>query len=138
MIETLVLPAPLRDQLEQEAGAAFPRESCGLVEGSRENSVARVWALHPMPNLSPAPDSFEIDPAAHIALLRRRRGTGREIIGCYHSHPNGRAEPSPRDIAGAGEIDFLWLIAALENTTAPAHFACFVWTGSEFARVIIE
>jgi proteasome lid subunit RPN8/RPN11 len=142
MIETLALPAPLCAQLEQEAKAAFLRECCGLIEGIRHSltlSPSRVEAIsiHPVPNLAHEPDRFEIDPAAHIALLRKLRGTGREIIGCYHSHPNGRPEPSPRDIAGAAETDFLWLIAALENTDADPVTAAFVWTGSAFTPVRI-
>ena len=31
------------------------------------------------------------------------------MIGHYHSHPNGSAEPSPRDLAAA-EPGRLWLI----------------------------
>jgi len=138
MIQTLALAQPLREQLAQEARVAFPHECCGLLEGVREGGAGSALALHPAPNLSNEPDRFEIDPSAHIALLRKLRGTGRDIIGCYHSHPNGRAEPSRRDIAGAAETDFLWVIAALEHATVPIHLACFAWTGSAFARVIIE
>ena len=47
-----------------------------------------------MRNLADTPDRFEIDPAEQIKLMRALRGAGREIIGCYHSHPNGSAEPS--------------------------------------------
>ncbi|HEY3639228.1 MAG TPA: M67 family metallopeptidase [Rhizomicrobium sp.] len=146
MIGRFVLPAPLRAKLEQEAKRAFPRECCGLIEGIIETGisglsndesdcVARATALHPAPNLAAAPDRFEIDPVAHFALLRGLRGTHRAIIGCYHSHPNGRAEPSPRDISGAAETGFLWLIVALESAEAPIHLACFAWTGFAFAKV---
>ena len=135
MIDVLELPGPLCEQLKREAAAALPRECCGLVEGVCEGRAARAAALHPLPNTAPEPDRFEIDPSAHIALLRRLRGTGRQIIGCYHSHPNGRPEPSPRDLAGAGETGFLWLIAALERADAMAQLACFVPTGTGFAAV---
>ena len=160
MIGTLTLAAALRDQLEQEAKAAFPRECCGLIEGVRTLSLrvyaetsagqqilpvprspgeggskAGITALHPTSNLASEPDRFEIDPATHIGLLRNLRGTNRAIIGCYHSHPSGRAEPSPGDIAGAGEVDFLWLITALKGATDRPYLACFVWTGSEFVKV---
>jgi proteasome lid subunit RPN8/RPN11 len=138
MIACLELPALLFEQLKQEARAAFPRECCGFVEGIRRGAVAQTLALHSMPNLAPEPDSFAIDPTAQIALLRGLRGTGCEIIGCYHSHPNGRPEPSQRDIAGAGETNFLWLIAALEGTGIEPAVACFVWTGAAFAPLRIE
>jgi proteasome lid subunit RPN8/RPN11 len=135
MIETLALAAALRGQLEREAQAAFPRECCGLIEGMIGLSKGDAAALHPTPNIASEPDRFEIDPAAHIALLRRLRGTGRAIIGCYHSHPNGRPEPSWCDADSAGETGFLWLIAAIENNLAAPHLACFNWTGSVFKPV---
>jgi proteasome lid subunit RPN8/RPN11 len=112
MIAALLLPQPLRDQIEREACAAVPRECCGLIEGVREGDVARAVALHPMRNLASEADSFEIDPAGHCRLQRSLRGTGRAIVGCYHSHPDGRAVPSDRDLAGDG--DFIWLIAAAD------------------------
>jgi proteasome lid subunit RPN8/RPN11 len=113
VIERVILAHPLREQMAREARSAFPRECCGLIEGVMEGSVATVAAVHPTANLATDSDRFEIDPAEQIALLRQLRGTGREIIGCYHSHPNGRAEPSPRDRENAVGADFLWLIIAL-------------------------
>lgn len=102
----------LRERIAQEARTAFPRECCGLIEGLREKDAARVTAIHPTRNLACEADRFEIDPLEQFALLRASRGRGNDIIGCYHSHPNGRAEPSARDLANAGEEDFIWVIAA--------------------------
>ena len=72
-------------------GPRFPRECCGLIEGERHGDTAVAVALHATRNLAEASDRFAIDPAAQFALLRALRGTGRDIIGCYHSHPNGHA-----------------------------------------------
>jgi proteasome lid subunit RPN8/RPN11 len=105
----LLLADDLREQIAREARAAFPRECCGLIEGD----ALRVAALHPARNISEDADRFEIDPADHFRALRMARANGRAIIGCYHSHPNGRAEPSARD--GDGEDGFLWLIAAISG-----------------------
>ena len=138
MIGVLELSVQHREHLQTNATITFPRECCGLIEGVCEESTARATALHPMPNLSTESDGFEIDPAVHIALLRSLRGTNRAIIGCYHSHPNGRPEPSPRDAAGAMEEGFLWLIAAIESAAAEPSIACFVWTDSAFEPVHIE
>ncbi|HTQ12750.1 MAG TPA: M67 family metallopeptidase [Rhizomicrobium sp.] len=106
----LGLSAGLRDALAREARAAWPRECCGLIEGVREGEGWRALALHPTANIAGAPERFEIDPAAHVRLLRALRGTGRDVIGCYHSHPDGVAAPSARD----GGVDFIWLIAAVD------------------------
>ena len=85
----------------------------------------RATAFHPTRNLAAEPDRFEIDPSVHIRLLRALRGTGRDIVGCYHSHPNGRAELSPRDRQSAGDENFIWLIAAIGvDDVEFAAFAC--------------
>ncbi len=133
----LVLPSALAAQIEGEAQAAFPRECCGLIEGVRAGDDVEAVALHPAANLSAEADRFEIDPAAQFAALRTARANGREIIGCYHSHPGGAAEPSPRDLAGAGEEGFLWLIAALSEASAPVHFAAFAFAAGRFEPVAI-
>ena len=113
MAARLILPEPLRTQLLTEARAALPRECCGLLEGVRDGGTVRVLALHPTANVSRAPETgFEIDPAAHFALQRALRGTEQAVVGCYHSHPNGRAEPSPRDRAGSCEDGWIWVIIA--------------------------
>jgi desampylase len=109
-----VLSDALQLQLIAEARAAYRNECCGLIEGVRAGDTIEAIKLHPTRNLAAAADRFEIDPAEHIHLLRALRGTGREIVGCYHSHPDGRAQPSARDRDSAGEENFVWLIAALD------------------------
>jgi len=126
---SLVLSDALHRQLSAEARAAYPNECCGLLEGVRHDDTIEVLALRPTRNLADAPDAFEIDPAEHIRLLRTLRGTGREIVGCYHSHPNGEARPSARDRAQAQDRNFVWLICA-----APL-LRGFVWTGPDFAEI---
>lgn len=112
MPRRIELPPALAEQLHQEARAAGLRECCGLIEGARDSESFRVSALHSARNLAGPADRFEIDPRDHIDAIRRARANGRGIIGCYHSHPGGKAEPSVTDLAGAGEEDFLWLIEA--------------------------
>jgi desampylase len=123
VVERIVLSSSLRDRLLDEGRSAFPRECCGLLVGVLEETVAHIVAIHPARNIATEPDRFEIDPADHIRLLRELRGTGRDIIGCYHSHPNGRAEPSPRDRDGAFGDGFLWLIVALTSGVEGASAA---------------
>jgi proteasome lid subunit RPN8/RPN11 len=40
------------------------------------------------------------------------------VIGHWHSHPNGRAEPSARDAARALDNGQIWLILAGGRATA--------------------
>jgi proteasome lid subunit RPN8/RPN11 len=130
VIVSLLLPEDLRAQIAREAEIALPRECCGLIEGYREDARAVATALHPTRNIAREDDRFEIDPAQHVALLKKLRGSDREIIGCYHSHPNGRAAPSDHDRAAAGEAGFFWLIQA-------AELRGFVWDGAVFCGVAL-
>jgi proteasome lid subunit RPN8/RPN11 len=127
--QSIELPAALAEQIRREALAAHPGECCGLIEGRCDGDVFRVMALHPARNLAQDTDRFEIDPGDHLAASKVARANGRELIGCYHSHPAGRAQPSARDLFGAGEEDFLWLIAAGEE------LAAFVYFGGGFVGV---
>ncbi len=128
---TVAMAEGLRRQILDEARAAHPAECCGLLEGAREGGRFRVIALHPARNLSTDPHRFEIDPRERIAAQKRAREQGTRVIGCYHSHPNGQALPSIADRAGAGEDDFLWLIAGGESLNAFVY-SRGVFTGADW------
>jgi proteasome lid subunit RPN8/RPN11 len=114
----VTLPARLVADIRAAARDAFPDECCGLLEGAHDGEDFHVTALHPARNLAASPDRFEIDPADHFVARRAARATGHAIIGCYHSHPNGKTQPSVADLAGANEENFLWLIASNEDLAA--------------------
>ena len=81
-------------------------EVCGLLFGRPE----RIEAAERTANIADDPSrAFEIEPAALFMAIRLERQGGPSLIGHYHSHPNGSAEPSPRDLA-ASEPGRLWLI----------------------------
>jgi proteasome lid subunit RPN8/RPN11 len=128
----LVLPEQLQTQILAEAKAAHPGECCGLIIGARDGDAATALSLHPARNLAARDDRFEIDPADHFAALKAARASGLAVIGCYHSHPDGAARPSQRDLAGAGEDGFVWLIAAGGDL---AVFVYFTGTFTDAALV---
>jgi proteasome lid subunit RPN8/RPN11 len=132
-VKRLILPQSLAAQLEAEARQAFPRECCGLLEGVWDGDSAELIHLWPAPNLATAPDRFEIAPGAHFAALKAARNRHHAILGCYHSHPNGSAVPSPRDLAGAAEDNFIWLIAA--TTGAAVELAAYVFSSEGFGKI---
>ena len=113
--DVFFLSARSRQQLVAEARTAYPRECCGLIEGLREGKTINVLRLHPARNLATRAGRFEIDPMEQFRLLRALRDTEREIVGCYHSHPNGAPIPSVFDLEMAAEEDFVWLIAAVDS-----------------------
>ncbi|OYU16206.1 MAG: peptidase [Alphaproteobacteria bacterium PA4] len=85
------------------------RECCGLLLGTTGHIATAV----PAANVAATPErAFEIDPATLLRVHRDARGAGQKVIGHYHSHPNGKPEPSPRDAARAIENGQIWLIIA--------------------------
>lgn len=100
-----------------DAAAASPdREICGLLIGQPGVQLARVEVLVPADNVAADPSrSFEIAPATLLASHRNARGAGCRVIGHWHSHPNGRIEPSKRDAARAADNGQIWLIIAGGN-----------------------
>jgi proteasome lid subunit RPN8/RPN11 len=111
----VMLSSTLHAQLLAQARAAQPLECCGLLFGTGDV----IDYFEPAINVSGAPErAFEIDPVTLIAAERAMRQGGNTIIGYYHSHPNGRAEPSPRDAAAAACDGRLWLVVTDAQITA--------------------
>jgi proteasome lid subunit RPN8/RPN11 len=127
----LALPEALRTQILAEARAAAPRECCGLVLGRRGGEGAAITALHPARNCAEDSGRFEIAPEDHFAAQRAARAAGEAVIGCYHSHPRGAPVMSAADLAGAGEENFLWLIATPEGELAAFVYSRGLVTGAD-------
>ena len=103
------LPAPVRALLLAAAQEAHPREACGLLlgDGGRITSATVAANVHPDPARH-----FEIDPAALLAAHKAARTGGPQVLGYWHSHPNGRPDPSEEDRAEAAGDGRIWVIVA--------------------------
>ncbi|QIQ86923.1 M67 family metallopeptidase [Erythrobacter sp.] len=94
------------------ARGAHPREACGILFG-RE---ARIERFVETANVHPEPTRhFEIDPQALIDAHRAEREGGPQVVGWFHSHPAGPAEPSATDRAMAAPDGRVWAIWGEEN-----------------------
>jgi proteasome lid subunit RPN8/RPN11 len=100
--------------IRAHAAAEPGREVCGLLLGSDDH----VTSFQPTANGAEDPQRhFEIDSAALFAALRDERAGGPKLVGYYHSHPHGAAEPSATDHAGAAPDGKVWLILAGDAVT---------------------
>jgi proteasome lid subunit RPN8/RPN11 len=102
----VTISSALLGQIMAHAARTPGSEVCGLLFGDdRAITACRATA-----NIAAQPrDSFEIDPQALFDAIRGARNGGPRMIGHYHSHPNGRPEPSLRD-AEAAEPGRYWMI----------------------------
>jgi proteasome lid subunit RPN8/RPN11 len=96
------------------ATAAYPNEACGLLIGSAGAAGWRISAAVAGANVHAEPHHrFEVDPRLVFAWMRKLRGGSDALIGHFHSHPDGPAEPSGTDRDSAFDRNALWLIAAV-------------------------
>ncbi|MEO0062247.1 MAG: hypothetical protein RLZZ08_807 [Pseudomonadota bacterium] len=100
--------------LRQEAEQAGAQECCGLLLGDGSLIERAV----PTANVAADPfRHFEIDPQALVQAHRAARMGGPQVMGYYHSHPTGAAEPSATDRALAAGDGAVWAIIAAGDVT---------------------
>ncbi|MAR79283.1 MAG: hypothetical protein CMM18_03530 [Rhodospirillaceae bacterium] len=100
--------------IKYNANLTFPNECCGFLSGKRRKQLLNIDKYHPCENISNLPkQEFKINPVCHIKLQKKLRSLDREVIGVYHSHPNGALELSKKDIYYFGDNNLLWFIIAL-------------------------
>jgi len=151
--DRLLLPATVRDALHERRAAGAPAEVCGVLVGDRgdagdatdgdaddepggdgdTDAVDRVAEAVPVDNVASDPDRFyELDPAEAVAAIEDAEDRGRDVIGFYHSHPRGPAEPSETDRDRATWTDSVYAIVAPEGVVA------YRWTGEAFRPLRVE
>ncbi len=127
-------------RMREHAESGYPLEVCGLLVGNMDRQGWRIAQIRPVENLNRerAADRFQLDPAAYQAIDRELRGTGLEIVGVYHSHPDCPARPSPTDLDSAWE-GFAYPIVSTRNGSA-TNILCWQLNdkGERFRAVDIE
>ncbi len=128
-----VSPAVLA-HIVAHARSDAPRECCGLLVGRPQTGT--IDEAVATANIEPGTTRYVVDPADHFRLMKRLRGTDREIVGGYHSHPRSPAVPSPTDVAEAFSAAFLYLIVSLLDPERPDVRAWRI-SGEEIRQVPI-
>lgn len=147
------LSQALRDELFRLAVESLPFECCGLLLGRRDEWVIDIESIVPAANVSAGDRrvSFEVDPQTLLDTIGNERISGEirrasgdfvqraytpQLIGIYHSHPNGRASLSTIDLESAWQglvqlvivssqdrhrILSAWFIPAASSSNIPRH-----------------
>lgn len=106
---SLILSRQQRQQLLDWAVQAGNHECCGLLYGDNGKVEKVEWAINVAQDTG---KNFEIDPATIIAAEKQARAYGANVLGYFHSHPNGLAAPSETDKAMAAVNGRIWAIIA--------------------------
>ena len=116
--------ASMRRQIIQTNAAAFWSAPSNRISSKSPKFIrAKIYTSG-----NPA-KSFEVDPKLRFDVMReaQSRNDGVDIIGHYHSHPDGPAAPSAKDLSMAYEPNMVWLICRVapnEEVTIGAFQPC--------------
>jgi proteasome lid subunit RPN8/RPN11 len=100
---TLYLRPDQQGEIRRQATSAWPAECCGLLAGrtvGADRFVERVTRLENEESGSRG-SGFRISPEALLRAESGVRREGLEILGFYHSHPDGPPHPSRLDLERA-------------------------------------
>lgn len=122
---------------------AYPDEGCGLLIGSTPadfDKIGRALAAdqaRPLPNgwdASAKTNRYLIDPRKVAAIERELSGSGRGIVGFFHSHPDAPAWPSPFDLTMAWPCASYWILGVRRGKTSDSRS----WQRTEDGRLFVE
>ncbi len=108
-MRTLEIPKQGWEAILAHAEFCAPMECCGLLAGP---SPAVVSFVYPLTNADLSPVAYTIEPYEHYRAWKHAEANGWNLIGAFHSHPNGPPVPSPTDLRLAMEPDWTYLIVS--------------------------
>ena len=118
----------------KHARSKLDEECCGLLAG-RHGVITQAF---PVQNAAEHPaTAYEIAPKELFRVMREIRAGGLELLGIYHSHPNGDNQPSPRDVERAYYPDAAYFILS-PRTDAPEPIRAYSIRGGRWTQLEIK
>ena len=140
---SLRVPRALVAQVTRAGEETFPEECCGILIGSAPHDFERVGREVVVDEIRPLPNGwesaarthrYELDPRVLMKIEKELIGTGRGIVGFYHSHPNVPAWPSPFDLERAWPCYSYWIVCVRGGKAEGSRS----WVRSEDGNSFIE
>lgn len=78
----------------------------------------RVMKVYPTGNEEASPVLYTVPPQEHYDALIDAESNGWHLGGVFHSHPNGPAAMSKKDLARVNEPDWVYVVVALDGDAA--------------------
>jgi proteasome lid subunit RPN8/RPN11 len=120
----------VREAIVGHAHEGAPAEVCGVLGGSHGEAESVATTSRRAENVAPTPRTrYELDPAEQLRLMDAIEERGDDVVGFYHSHPAGPAEPSETDAAQATWEGYSYVVVDLSGEPAVGSWR---WTGAGF------
>lgn len=127
----ITLSRDVYDDIVEHAISGTPSEVCGVLGGEHGDDRSHVTVVRRTANVADTPQStYRIDPAEQIEVMDEIEEDGRDVVGFYHSHPNGPPRPSVTDTAQAHWTNYSYLIVDFGGRHP--YVGCWRWTGERF------
>ena len=98
MSRTVILPQSMQEAIWTHVLREVPNEGVGVL-AVHKGAPGTVLACYPLSNVAAQPASrYLADPLELLRALRAMQRSGLNLGAIYHSHPRGRARPSPTDL----------------------------------------
>jgi len=121
--QTCVFTAESMNLMQSIAEKGYPLEICGLLVGNGGVDGWHITDVRQVKNLNEerAADRFQLDPEGYQNVDKELRGSGQEIVGVFHSHPDCPAKPSPTDLTSAWEGFVYPIISVCQGQVAEVN-----------------
>lgn len=119
------------ERIVRHARTEFPHECCGILIGDVSPDATVVRRVATATNIAEGDPchTYQIDWQSLFETVRATRKSSDRIVGFYHSHPDGSARPSRRDLESAW-VDHAYLIVSTRGTSKPSVTAWRVTPGN--------
>lgn len=111
-MEQVLVPTQVREAMVSHAKSCLPEEACGLIA---VNDDGAIQFAYPATNVDRSRVRFTVAPSEHFAAIKDAENRGWTIGGSFHSHPESAAFPSARDVEGALDPSWLYLVVGMVN-----------------------
>jgi proteasome lid subunit RPN8/RPN11 len=110
VLSRAVLPSHQHKALAEACLRNWPKETCGVLFGFIQADAVYVDSFEVIRNVSPQPEkAFAFDPAEWVRIFFAAINQGKNMIGIFHSHPDGRLEPSSEDTRRRLQWSTYWI-----------------------------
>jgi len=111
------LPGNLLNQLQDHVSKCLPNEGCGLIIGRINGQKYQAQEVIPITNILNSPSSYRMDPEEQLRAFEYLETMELELVGIYHSHPNGPEVLSMKDVEESYYPESIYLILYRQDST---------------------